>query len=92
MRKLLALSLIFLSGCAATQVAVPVAVPFPTVPETLVQECEKLRQLPQAAKLSDIMITITENYMKYHECSLKIKGWNSWYLDQKAIYENATKK
>lgn len=83
-----------LLGCfvlSACSHAVPVTSTFPDVPDPLKVECEKLKLLSEGAKLSDVMITITENYMKYHECSVKVEGWNDWYNKQKKIFEDATK-
>lgn len=70
----------------------PVSKPFPTVPEELKQECPKLDVLASGAALSTLMITITNNYIKYHECKLKNKTWTEWYDRQKTIHEEAAKK
>lgn len=77
-----------MTGCATT--AVPVAPKFPTAPEILMEECTGLMRLEQKAKLSDVMITITENYMRYHECSRKNKAWTEWYNQQKELFEKAS--
>lgn len=69
----------------------PVTAAFPEAPDQVKEECVKLSLLNKGAQLSDVMITITENYMKYHDCSAKVKGWNQWYIEQKKIFEDATK-
>ena len=86
---LLAVSCFLLAGCAH-KIAIPVTVPFPTTPPELRQECEALSQLAANAKLSDLMITVTENYIKYHECKTKNQAWNDWYTQQKEIFDAAS--
>lgn len=89
-RKLAVLGCMFiLSGCSTF---LPVVPEFPTAPKTLKEDCDQLNTLKDDAKLSDVMITITENYMKFHECKRKNKAWNEWYDEQKRIYEKSTKK
>lgn len=83
------LCVIVLSGCSFF---VPVVPKFPNAPDMLKEECDPLTTLKDGAKLSDVMITITQNYMKYHECKRRNQGWREWYEDQKKIYEEATKK
>lgn len=78
-----------LSGCAIH--AVPVTAKFPDAPEVLRQECEKLKEATEGMSLTEFTKTVVENYMKYHECSIKVKGWNDWYVQQKQIFEDATK-
>lgn len=87
MKKLVLISLL-LTGCTT----VPISPDFPTAPEILMEDCTRLKTLATDAKLSDVMIAITENYMLYHECSRKNEGWHEWYTEQKAIYEKAAKK
>ncbi len=90
MKKLIVLSCAFLlSGCLHL---FPVSPEFPEAPKTLKEKCEDLNKLKDDAKLSDLMITITQNYMKYHECSGKVSAWDEWYDSQKKIYDQATKK
>lgn len=90
MKKLFTLlSVVILSGCTH---AVPLHPEFPKIPPALEQDCGKLLTLQDNAKLSDLMITITMNYMKFHECERKNQAWRDWYATQKQIYENATKK
>lgn len=89
MKKLsLIILVLFLAGCRT----VPVTPDFPTAPELLLEQCPTLKTLGPDAKLSTLMLTITENYMLYHDCARKNKAWNEWYTEQKAIYEKAGKK
>lgn len=87
MKKLAILSLLLLTAC--TTVAVPVVPTFPEAPATLQQECETLNHLAAKAKLSDVMITITENYVKYAKCKRQNQAWNEWYTEQKQIFDTA---
>lgn len=80
--------LVLLSGCIT---AVPVTSEFPEAPDVLRQECEKLKEATEGMSLSEFTKTVVENYIKYHECSSKVKGWNEWYTEQKKIFEEATK-
>ena len=89
MKRLAALPLLLLLSACVT--ARPVTAHFPEAPDTLKEPCEELRTLARDAKLSDLMITITENYVRYHECKRKNQGWLEWYNEQKAIYDAATK-
>ena len=74
-----------LSGCLAT---VPVSRKFPDVPSVLETPCESLKLVPETDKLSETLVTITENYTLYHECSLKVDIWMTWYQEQKKIFES----
>lgn len=90
MKKFLAVvSTILLAGCTH---AVPVRPEFPKIPPVLEEDCGKLLTLQDGAKLSDVMITVTLNYMKFHECQRKNQAWRDWYKEQKTIYEASTKK
>lgn len=80
---------VFVSGCTTT--AVPVTVTFPSAPAIIMEECEGLLRLEPSAKLSNLMLTVTENYMRYHECSRKHKAWVEWYHEQKTLFEKVTK-
>jgi len=85
--KIIALLIIplFLSGCLAT--TVPVTAKFPEVPNTLKERCPPLNKISEGAPLSEASKTITQNYTKYHECSLKNDLWGEWYDTQRTIFE-----
>lgn len=82
--------LLILSGCATH--AVPLTPKFPDAPDTLKVECDKLKEATENMTLSEYTRTVVDNYMKYHECAVKVKGWNEWYVEQKKIFETATTK
>jgi hypothetical protein len=78
-------SIILLMGCSTT---VPVTAKFPQAPERLMQQCPPLEKLEKEAKLSDIAKSVTNNYTKYHECSIQNESWIEWYNTQKKIFES----
>lgn len=88
MNKFLACCAIFLAGCTT----VPVMPTFPEAPDILLENCPALLRLEQGSKLSDLLIVVTENYIRYHECAIKQKAWTEWYTQQKKIFEEAASK
>lgn len=90
MKVILLASLLVLSGCMTT---VPVKQPFPDAVPALIKRCEELKKV-EAGKnsITDVLKVVVENYTLYHECSLKVDGWNEWYTEQKAIWEKVNKK
>jgi hypothetical protein len=85
MRIVLLLTLLLLAGCSTP---VPIKPKFPTAPDMLLEPCTELKKLEKEVKLSDIAKTVTDNYMLYHDCSLKSKAWIEWYKVQKKIFED----
>ena len=83
--KLILILLILLAGCSTV---VPVTQKFPTTPELLLEKCSELKQLT-GSKISivDYTKTVTENYILYHECSIKNTSWIDWYQKQKQVFE-----
>lgn len=90
MKKLIILPLFALAGCSIT--AVPVAPKFPEAPATLQEKCAELKEATEGMSLTEFTKTVVENYVLYHECKVKVEGWNDWYQKQKAIFEAAAKK
>jgi len=85
MKKLLALlTVVALAGCSA----VPVARHFPEVPEELKVACPDLTEVPATEKLSEVIVVVTDNYSKYHECRIKVDSWIMWYNSQKEIFDS----
>ena len=76
---------LFMMGCSTT---VPVVAKFPKAPERLMQPCPQLEKLENEAKLSDVAKSVTNNYSKYHECSIQNESWIEWYKTQKQIFES----
>jgi hypothetical protein len=86
--KLLAIAVLvmFLSGCVTT---IPVSRNFPDIPPSLSTGCENLELVPdQTNKLSEVLVVITNNYSKYHECQIKVETWQQWYRAQKEIFNS----
>ena len=90
MKKLVLLPFLLLAGCSIT--AVPVAPKFPEAPATLQEKCAELKEATEGMSLTEFTKVVVENYVLYHECKVKVEGWNDWYTKQKAIFEAATKK
>ena len=90
MKKLIVLPFLLLAGCSIT--AVPVAPKFPEAPATLQEKCAELKEATEGMSLTEFTKVVVENYVLYHECKVKVEGWNDWYNKQKAIFEAATKK
>ena len=78
---------LLLSGCSTV---VPVTAKFPEAPKNTAQ-CPELQKLNEGAKLSDVSTTINNNYTSYYECAVKVETWNSWYQEQKRIFESVGK-
>jgi hypothetical protein len=85
MRIVLLCTLLLLAGCSTP---VPIKPKFPVAPDMLLEPCTELKKLEKEVKLSDIAKTVTDNYMLYHDCSLKSKAWIEWYKVQKKIFED----
>ena len=80
------LVIVFMAGCSTT---VPVTQKFPDVPKELLVNCGDLIKVKEnETKLSQVLITVTENYSKYHECRVKNDAWIEWYTEQKKIFDS----
>ena len=84
MKILLIASLLLLAGCVA-----PIERQFPKIPPSLEKSCEELELVaPGTEKLSEVLIVVTGNYTKYHECRIKVETWQQWYKTQKEIFDS----
>ena len=84
MRSAIIVSLLFMTGCVAT----PVAREFPAAPASLTTACAALADVPATDKLSVVLATVTQNYAQYKECSIRVDSWNTWYNEQKKIFDS----
>jgi hypothetical protein len=84
MRSAIIVSLLFMTGCVAT----PVDREFPAVPGSLTAACAALADVPATDKLSVVLTTVTQNYAQYRECSIRVDAWNTWYNEQKKIFDS----
>ena len=90
MKNILLFCVIFLSACASTPV--PVKQEFPEVPKELMQKCPDLDIIDKpTVLLSELIVVITKNYMKYHDCRNEVDNWQEWYTKQKKISDNINK-
>jgi hypothetical protein len=96
MKYLSLILVIFVSGCSLFGPRhAPVNPPkWPDATPALIEKCKELQQLEltNQATITDILRTVVQNYGFYHQCSLKVDGWNKWYEEQKRIYEEALAK
>ena len=46
---------------------------------------------PSNVKASTLLGTVAENYGTYYEITEKLKGWQTWYTDQKKVFEESQK-
>lgn len=79
------LPILLLTGCCTV-----VPMKFPVVPDLMLEPCPKLEQAVKSDKPSDALITIVNNYTKYHECSNQNDTWIYWYNQQKEIHNGKT--
>jgi hypothetical protein len=81
---------LLLSGCWGT---VPVVPEFPRLPSPTAMNipCPELKPLKSDPTISDIAATLNLNYHTYYECAVKVESWNTWYREQKSLYENKIK-
>jgi hypothetical protein len=85
MKKLLLLSVIFLSACTTV---VPVVQKFPELPIELSQTCKPLQTIEgETTTLSKLMETVAKNYGTRHECSAQLEAILEWYNKQKQIFD-----
>lgn len=85
MKLLMLVPILLLTACTT----VPVAREFPKLPPSLEKPCGPLEQVPaNTKKLSQVLITVTNNYTLYHECQLKVEAWQEWYKKQKDVFDS----
>ena len=84
MRSAIVVSLLLLTGCVATSIDRE----FPAVPAGLTAACAALADVPVTDKLSVVLATVTQNYAQYKECSIRVDSWNTWYNEQKKIFDS----
>lgn len=85
MKALILTSILLLTGCSTTQVAVEKPI-FPEPPSVLMAQPDKLKELQEGAQLSDVAETIIYNYGLYHKLSEQMKSLQSWVLQQRELY------
>jgi hypothetical protein len=90
MKKVLLLSLLALTGCAAHPV---IKETFPDPPIGIVQKCPDLATVDNedTAQVSDILSVVTMNYTRYYICAAVVDAWQSWYNSQKVNFDSLHK-
>jgi len=86
MKLYLILLTALLTGCSTT---VPVVAKFPEAPQSLKENCATLKKIEgEQVSIVDLHKTVIDNYTTYHECVIKVEGWNEWHKKQKEIFES----
>ena len=86
MRVILAiLVLCLLTACETTA---PVVRKFPEAPASINKSCTPLKEVQKTDRLSEVLITITDNYALFHECEIRNELWLKWYRDQRTNFDS----
>ena len=89
MKLIVLISVLALTACSTT---VPVKQKFPEVPPALMEKCPDLKLLgPNESSITDILKSVVENYTTYYTCSIRLEGWQGWYVGQNQKQEKAGK-
>jgi hypothetical protein len=89
---LIALMALVITGCTVKK-PVLMMPEFPTPIKELTEKCNELKLIEaDAVAITEMLKTIVHNYTLYHQCSLKVDGWNEWYTEQKKIYDELRSK
>lgn len=89
---LIALMALTFAGCSLKK-PVLMMPEFPTPVKELTEKCNELKLLEgDSVAITEMLKTIVHNYTLYHQCSLKVDGWNEWYAEQKKIYDELRSK
>jgi len=87
MKLLAMIPVLALAACAT---AVPVAQKFPEAPAALMEKCPNLELLgSDGTSITDLLKSVVKNYTTYYTCSVRLEGWQGWYVSQKQIQEKA---
>jgi hypothetical protein len=82
---LIVVASVALSGCLAT----PVARTFPGIPPALTNSCPDLKMVPEGTtQLSQTLEIVADNYAQYYQCQALTDSWQSWYRQQRKIFES----
>ena len=83
---MLGASCLTMLGCSTT---VPLKMPFPEVPENLMEKSTNLKPLPEDKKtLADLIENANENFSAYYILKEKYDAWQEWYKMQRRIHES----
>jgi hypothetical protein len=82
------LAIIAVSALTACTAVTPVKRNFPAVPASINKPCEELKAVEKTDKLSEVLVTVTDNYSRSLECQIKVDSWIEWYTQQKKVFES----
>lgn len=83
MKLLMVIPTLLLAGCFHHA---PVKRTFPDVPKVLMEQCAELKEAASTEKLSEVLKVVVDNYGEYHKCSGRVEAWQTWYKQQKQIF------
>ncbi len=85
-------ALVFMLLLSACSTVVPVKQEFPVAPQVLLERCPDLMQVDDGKNtLREMLKVVIQNYATYYQCAEKTHGWQSWYGEQKKIFEGVVK-
>jgi len=86
------LTTLILGGCGFMK-PVLIMPEFPQPVKELTEKCRELQMIEgDTVAITDMLKIVVNNYTLYHQCSLKVDGWNDWYVEQKQIYDEVKNK
>jgi hypothetical protein len=89
---LIALLVATITGCSVKK-PVLMMPEFPAPIKELTEKCNELKLIEgDQVAITEMLKVIVHNYTLYHQCSLKVDGWNEWYVEQKKIYDDLRNK
>jgi len=89
MKKLLIISLLLLSGCAAPKTTT-VSMKWPNVPQELTTPAADLIPLQDKDhSFTSLLLNADRNYSQYYQLRKKYEAWQEWYKTQQRIYQQS---
>ena len=89
MKKLLIISLLLLSGCAAPKTTT-VSMKWPEVPSDLQTTATDLTPLSDKDRtFTGLLLNADRNYSQYYQLRKKYEAWQEWYKTQQRIYQQS---
>jgi len=88
MKVIIIILTLFISSCSLFQKPIVSIPKFPPAVEELTISCPDLEEIKgDSVLISDLLKAVVNNYTLYYKCSLKNEGWNTWYKEQRQIWE-----
>jgi hypothetical protein len=87
MKKLLIISILLLSGCCPIT-PTNISVNWPDAPSDLILPVPDLIPMKDRDySFSHLLENVNENYSQYYQLKEKYEAWQTWYTQQKKIFE-----